>query len=88
MAEPVSEQLLRALAHPLRLGLLVELEERGERSPAELATALHADRAIVDEHLAILRGAGLIADDVVPGRVTTTGHGWVEIAQHLRSLQP
>lgn len=87
MAEPVSAQLLHALAHPLRLALLVLLEEHGERSPAELASTLKAPRADVDAHLATLRHAGLVIDDAVPGRLGVASTGWVEVAHRLRALQ-
>jgi DNA-binding transcriptional ArsR family regulator len=88
MAEPVSAQLLHAVAHPLRLALLVELEQHGERSPAELAGALGVDGATVEPHLATLHAAGLITADAVPGRVAATGGGWIEVAARLRSLEP
>ncbi|WCB92485.1 hypothetical protein DSM104299_01181 [Baekduia alba] len=88
MAEPVSAQLLQAVAHPVRLALLVALEEHGERSPAELATALGVERATVDEHVATLRSAELVADAAVPDRLSATSTGWVEIAARLRALQP
>jgi DNA-binding transcriptional ArsR family regulator len=87
MAEPVSAQLLYALGHPLRLALLVLLEEHGERSPAELASALRAPRADIDAHLAVLRRAGLVTDDAVPGRLSVSCTGWVEVARRLRALQ-
>jgi DNA-binding transcriptional ArsR family regulator len=88
MAEPVSAQLLHAVAHPLRLALLVELEQHGERSPAELAGVLGADRETVDGHLATLRAAGVVVDDAVPGRVAAVGGGWSEIAARLHALEP
>jgi DNA-binding transcriptional ArsR family regulator len=87
MAEPVSAELLHALAHPLRLAILVLLEEHGERSPAELASALDVPRATVEHHLVTLRHAGLVAADAVPGRVSVAAPGWIEVARRLRLLQ-
>jgi DNA-binding transcriptional ArsR family regulator len=86
MPEPVPEQLLTAVAHPLRLAILVELEEHGERTPAELAGALGVERGVLEQHLAVLRDAGVVVDDAVPGRLSTPSAGWIELAARLRAL--
>ena len=59
MSEPVPADVLRAIAHPLRLALLVALEDH-EQAPSELATALDATEPAIAHHLAILHDAGLV----------------------------
>jgi DNA-binding transcriptional ArsR family regulator len=86
MSEPVPADVLRAIAHPLRLALLVALEDH-DQTPAELAVALNAAEPAIAEHLAVLRDARLVTDAVEPGRLRTVD-GWSEIAAALERLQP
>lgn len=53
-------RLGRALADPTRCRLLLALID-GPRYPAELAAALGLTRSNVSNHLACLRGCGLVA---------------------------
>jgi DNA-binding transcriptional ArsR family regulator len=85
MSEPVPADVLRAIAHPLRLGLLVALEEH-EQAPSELATALNAAEPAIAHHLAILHDAGLVTTTTEPGQWRTID-GWAEIAATLQRLQ-
>lgn len=85
MSEPVPADVLRAVAHPLRLALLVALEER-EQTPSELATALDAARSSVEHHLAILHDAGLARIAGQSGQWRTVD-GWTEISAALERLQ-
>ncbi len=54
--------LLKALASPLRLALLLELDG-GPRCVHELVAALGADQPLVSQHLRVLRTAGLITGE-------------------------
>jgi DNA-binding transcriptional ArsR family regulator len=85
MSEPVPPDVLRAIAHPLRLALLVALEDH-EQAPAELATALNAAEPTIAHHLAILHDAGLVTNASEPRRWCTVS-GWAEIAAALERLQ-
>jgi DNA-binding transcriptional ArsR family regulator len=85
VSEPVPADVLRAIAHPLRLALLVALEEH-EQAPSELATALNATEPTIAYHLAILHDAGLVTISPEPGHWSTI-HGWASIAASLQRLQ-
>jgi DNA-binding transcriptional ArsR family regulator len=85
MSEPVPADVLRAIAHPLRLGLLVALEDH-EQTPSELATALNATEPAIVRHLAVLHDAGLVTTTADPGRWRTV-EGWAEISAALERLQ-
>jgi DNA-binding transcriptional ArsR family regulator len=85
VSEPVPADVLRAIAHPLRLALLVALEEH-EQAPSELGTALNATEPTIAYHLAILHDAGLVTTTTEPGRWRTI-EGWTEIAAKLQRLQ-
>lgn len=50
----------RALAHPVRIGIL-EVLLRGERSVQELQEALGVDQPVVSQHLAVLRAKNIVA---------------------------
>jgi ArsR family transcriptional regulator, zinc-responsive transcriptional repressor len=52
-------ELLRALASPVRLGILQQLAEGG-RCVHELVTALEVSQPLVSQHLRVLRGAHIV----------------------------
>jgi DNA-binding transcriptional ArsR family regulator len=56
----LDKSLIKALAHPLRSGLLELLTERGEASPVELARALDQPLATVSHHMRVLRDADCV----------------------------
>jgi DNA-binding transcriptional ArsR family regulator len=85
MSEPVPADVLRAVAHPLRLALLVALEDR-EQAPSDLATTLDATEPAIAHQLAILHDAGLVTTAAEPG-LWRTVDGWAEIAATLQRLQ-
>ena len=86
MDERVSVEVLHAIAHPLRLGSLVALEER-QRTAEELATVLRVPAQELVEHLAELAAAGLIGDGEGEGRLRPLARGWADVAARLRRLQ-
>lgn len=55
-------RVLKALAHPTRLFLVDELA-RGERCVCDLTALIGADVSTVSKHLALLKGAGIVADE-------------------------
>lgn len=85
MSEPVPADVLRAVAHPLRLALLVSLEEY-EQAPSELAATLNTTEPVIAHHLAILHDAGLVTNTTDPG-LWRTIDGWSEITATLQRLQ-
>lgn len=86
MDEPLSPEVLHALANPLRLAALVALEERG-RAPADLAAALGVGEPELMEHLHLLEAGGLVEVDSGTGTVQTRSAGWTEIVAQLARLQ-
>ena len=52
-------ELLKALAAPLRIGIVTELAA-GPRCVHELVDALGAPQPLVSQHLRVLRGAGVV----------------------------
>jgi len=55
-------RIIKALAHPTRLFLVDELS-RGERCVCELTEMVGADMSTVSKHLAVLKAAGIVADE-------------------------
>mgnify|MGYP003823120479 FL=1 len=55
-------QVLKALAHPVRLYLVMELA-RGEKCVCELTDQVCCDMSTVSRHLSQLRNAGIVEDD-------------------------
>lgn len=51
---------LRVLAHPARLHIIEQLKSK-KRSVGELAAALDLPQAVISKHLALLKGAGVLA---------------------------
>jgi DNA-binding transcriptional ArsR family regulator len=85
MSEPVPADVLRAVAHPLRLAALVALEDH-EQTPSELATALNAAEPTITHHLAVLHDAGLVTTTADAGRWRTVD-GWAELSATLERIQ-
>jgi DNA-binding transcriptional ArsR family regulator len=85
VSEPVPADVLRAVAHPLRLALLVALEDHAQ-APSELATALNATEPAIAHQLAFLHDAGLVTTAAEPGQWRTV-EGWAEISAALERLQ-
>jgi DNA-binding transcriptional ArsR family regulator len=59
-APPVTDAF-SAIAHPVRRTLLTELA-RGDKGVGELASGLPVSRPAVSQHLAVLRGVGLVSE--------------------------
>ena len=55
-------RMMKALAHPTRLFMVEELA-KGERCVCELRDMVGADISTVSKHLALLKAAGIVADD-------------------------
>jgi ArsR family transcriptional regulator len=55
-------ELLRALAAPLRIAIVVELDA-GPRCVHELVDALSAPQPLVSQHLRVLRSAGVVVGE-------------------------
>ena len=55
-------RIVKAMAHPTRLFIVEELS-KGERCVCELTAMVGADMSTVSKHLALLKGAGIVADD-------------------------
>ena len=56
----LATELLKALANPLRLAIVVELQQ-GPRCVHELVETLQASQPLVSQHLRVLRQARLVA---------------------------
>jgi ArsR family transcriptional regulator len=54
-------QVVKALAHPLRLAIVDLLSANEERCVCELVDALDCDQPSLSKHLSILKNAGVIA---------------------------
>ena len=56
-------KIVKAMAHPARLFIVDELSKNGERCVCELTEMVGTDMSTVSRHLAVLKGAGLVADE-------------------------
>ncbi len=53
-------ELLKVLGSPVRLGVILALEEHGERCVHELTDLLEVNQPLMSQHLRVLRSANLI----------------------------
>jgi DNA-binding transcriptional ArsR family regulator len=58
-----ASELLTALAAPLRLSIVVLLDQHGSRCVHQLVDELGAPQPLVSQHLRVLRGAGLVVGE-------------------------
>jgi len=56
----VAAEIMRALAHPLRLQILSFIDKKGTTHVNRIYTALKLEQSITSQHLRILRSAGLV----------------------------
>lgn len=55
-------RVIRAMAHPSRLLIIDELN-KGERCVCELTELVGSDTSTVSKHLAVMKNAGIVADE-------------------------
>lgn len=55
-----ASELLKAFAHPLRLAIVLEVQD-GERCVHDLVESLGVAQPLVSQHLRVLRTAGVLA---------------------------
>jgi len=79
-------QIMKALAHPCRLLILEELLCHEERCVCELTKLTGTDISTVSRHLAVLRIAGIVADDK-RGQQVFYRLRTPEVAQLVRAVQ-
>jgi ArsR family transcriptional regulator len=60
MLQGFKAELFKALGHPVRIRIL-ELLREGEQSVSSLSESLEIEMSTVSQHLAILRGRGLVS---------------------------
>lgn len=58
--EPDTIAMLRALAHPVRLGIMRELAERPETCACDFTELFTVSQPTISAHLKVLREAGLV----------------------------
>ena len=58
-----SSELMRALAHPLRLKILEYIDENGEINVNKIYNKLSIEQSITSQHLKTLRMAGVVDAD-------------------------
>ncbi|WCB96218.1 hypothetical protein DSM104299_04974 [Baekduia alba] len=87
MAEPIDEAVLAALAQPIRMALLVALEQEGESTPEALAPLLDVTEGQVHQHVATLHELGLVVDGATPRHLRVARPGWATVAAQIRHLQ-
>ena len=59
----LSSELLRALAHPLRLKILEFIDQHKVINVNKIYNTLRLEQSITSQHLRILRSAGLVRTD-------------------------
>lgn len=57
-----SAELMRALAHPLRLRILEFIDRSGSTNVNRIYNTLHLEQSITSQHLRILKLAGVVED--------------------------
>ena len=55
-----SSEVLRALAHPLRMRILAYIDKKGSINVNKIYNTLQLEQSITSQHLRILRLAGLV----------------------------
>jgi DNA-binding transcriptional ArsR family regulator len=56
-----ASEMLKAMAHPLRIAILQELDRKEKMTVTEIFESLHIAQAVASHHLGILKNKGIIA---------------------------
>lgn len=59
----MSSNIVKALAHPLRLKILEYIDDKGSINVNKIYTALKIEQSITSQHLRVLRMAGIVHSD-------------------------
>lgn len=59
----LSSNIVKALAHPLRLKILEYIDRKGNVNVNKIYTALKIEQSITSQHLRVLRMAGIVNSD-------------------------
>jgi DNA-binding transcriptional ArsR family regulator len=85
MTQPISAAVLRALSHPIRLAMLVVLEQ-GELTAPQLAERIGTSEKEMRRQLEALQSADLIVDGEGPDGLRAETVGWAAIDRQLHLL--
>ena len=81
-----SSELLRALAHPLRIKILEFIDQSGSVNVNKIYNTLKLEQSITSQHLRILRSVGLVVTER-EGKYIHYSLNYERIAQTLGSIQ-
>lgn len=59
----VSSEILRAVAHPLRMSILAFIDKHGQINVNKIYNTLQIEQSITSQHLRVLRLAGLVTTE-------------------------
>lgn len=79
-------ELLRAIAHPLRLSILKFVDEKGVINVNKIYNTLKLEQSITSQHLRILRSADIV-DTKREGKFIYYNVNYDKIVQLKKSLQ-
>jgi ArsR family transcriptional regulator, arsenate/arsenite/antimonite-responsive transcriptional repressor len=90
VAEARLVRRLKALAHPIRLGMMERLAQEPEICACDLGDAFAVSQPTVSEHLRVLREAGLVRTrrDGTSICYAAVPEALAEVAELLVALQP
>jgi len=81
----ISSELLRALAHPLRLKILQFIDQNDTINVNKIYNTLKLEQSITSQHLRILRSAGLV-DTEKEGKFRHYNINYNRIQQVLKAI--
>ncbi len=56
-----ASEMLKAMAHPLRIAILQELDKKGKMTVTEIFETLNIGQAAASHHLSILKNKGIVS---------------------------
>jgi DNA-binding transcriptional ArsR family regulator len=90
MTDEPAVRRLKALAHPIRLGMMERLAQEAEICACDLGDAFAVSQPTVSEHLRVLREAGLVRTRREGTTIcyAAVPEALAEVAQGVGALQP
>ncbi len=82
----LSSNIVKALAHPLRLKILEYIDRKGNVNVNKIYTALKIEQSITSQHLRVLRMAGIVNSDK-DGKFVHYAIDYTTIEKTVRALK-
>lgn len=82
----ISSEILRALAHPLRMRILAFIDKHGSVNVNKIYNTLQLEQSITSQHLRILRSTGIVETQRA-GKYVMYEVAYAKLGESIKSIR-